>query len=128
MGVNRSRIYSDEVSDVRSVSKYHNRKILIDGIMFDSAKEAARYCELLLLKHAGEITDLQRQVPYELIPTQKDEKGKVLERKTSYIADFVYRDKDGKMVVEDVKGMRTEVYRLKKKLMLYIHGIQIKEV
>ena len=128
MGNNRSGVHPDTVSELRSVSKFHNKKILVDGIMFDSAKEAARYCELLLLKHTGEITDLERQVPFELIPSQKDAKGKVIERKMTYIADFVYKDKDGKRVVEDVKGMRTEVYKLKRKLMLYVHGIQIREV
>lgn len=82
------------------------------------------------MERAGEIYDLQRQVPFCVIPTQKDEiTGKVIERESRYIADFVYRDsKTHKLVVEDAKGLKTDVYRLKKKLMLYRHGIQIREV
>jgi hypothetical protein len=80
------------------------------------------------MQKAGEIYDLQRQVPFVLIPTQKDNDGKVIERQTKYIADFVYRDKDHRLVVEDTKGMKTDVYKIKKKLMLYRHGIIIREV
>ena len=108
--------------------KYHNRKVEVDGILFDSAREARRYGELKLLEKGGYISGLQLQVPFELIPNQKNIDGKVVERKVSYIADFVYLDRDGRTVVEDSKGMRTEVYKLKKKLMRYVHGIEIKEV
>lgn len=108
--------------------KYHNRKVQIDGILFDSAREARRYGELKLLEKGGYISGLRLQVPFELIPNQKNIDGKVVERKVSYIADFVYLDREGRTVVEDSKGMKTEVYKLKKKLMRYVHGIEIKEV
>lgn len=103
------------------MSKYHNRKTVVDGIVFDSAKEAARWCELRLLERAGEIQGLQRQVRYELIPKQSGE------RAVNYIADFVYTEA-GQTVVEDVKGVKTPEYRLKRKLMLWRHGIVIREV
>ena len=107
------------------MSKYHSRKVTWDGIEFDSQKEAQRYRELWLLKKAGEITNLQRQVRFELIPTQRVD-GKVVERSVTYVADFVYED-HGEIVVEDVKGLRTREYILKRKLMLYMKGIRIKE-
>lgn len=104
-------------------NKYHASKTEIDGIRFDSRKEAARYSELKLLERAGEIRDLQLQVPFELIPKQEGE------RACTYVADFVYHMTDtGKMVVEDAKGMRTDVYKIKRKLMLWRHGIRIREV
>lgn len=98
--------------------------------MFDSKHEAQRWAELKLLERAGEICELDRQVTFCLIPTQRDEiTGKVIEREAKYIADFVYRDrKTYKLVVEDAKGIKTDVYKLKKKLMLYRHGIEVKEV
>ena len=113
-------------------SKYGSKKATIDGITFDSQKEAARYTELRLLQGAGKITGLETQVKYELIPSQKRD-GKVVERGVSYIADFVYFQ-DGKKIVEDVKGYRDPKsagyakFVLKRKMMLYFHGIQIKEV
>ena len=103
------------------MSKYKNVKTTIDGITFDSKKESARYAELKLLARSGLIQNLRLQVPYELIPKQQGE------RAVKYIADFVY-DENGETVVEDVKGVRTDVYRLKKKLMLKVHGLRIKEV
>jgi hypothetical protein len=109
------------------VSKYNNAKY--NG--YDSKKEAKRAAELKLLEKAGEITSLQEQVPYELIPSQYrivNGKRRCIERAMKYIADFQYVDKDGNTVVEDAKGYRTEVYRIKKKLMLYFYDIQIKEV
>lgn len=114
--------------DNRGFSKYGNKKVVVDGITFDSKREANRYSELKLLERGKLISDLQRQVPFELIPKQVDINGKILEGKITYIADFVYKDKDGNTVVEDSKGYRTDVYRIKKKLMLYMKGIQIKEV
>lgn len=108
------------------MNKYHNKKVCYNGIAFDSKKEAHRYSELLLLERAGVITDLQMQVPFLLIPSQRIN-GKVVERECKYIADFVYTE-NRKKVVEDTKGMRTKDYIIKRKLMLYIHGIQIKEV
>jgi hypothetical protein len=106
--------------------KYGNKKVTIGGEKFDSAKEARRYGELVLLGKAGQISDLKRQVKFELIPSQKVG-GKVVERACSYVADFVYME-NGKTVVEDTKGFRTKDYIIKRKLMLYVHGIQIREV
>jgi hypothetical protein len=110
-------------------NKYSNIKTKTsDGIEFDSKAEARRWIELKLLERAGEIKDLQRQVKYILIPTQKEGK-KVIERECSYVADFVYTDvKTGKTVVEDTKGVKTKEYIIKRKLMLYVHNIKIKEV
>lgn len=106
--------------------KYHNKKITRDGETYDSVKEYRRSCELKLMERAGVITDLKRQVKFELIPSQKVD-GKVVERTVNYVADFVY-EQDGKTVVEDVKGVRTKDYILKRKMLLYFHGIRIKEV
>lgn len=107
-------------------NKYGNRKTVVDGITFDSRKEAKRYQELKLLEKAGEIKDLRRQVKYELIPSQKIN-GKVVERKVEYVADFVYLQ-NGDIVVEDTKGIRTKDYIIKRKLMLYVWGIKIVEI
>ena len=102
-------------------NKYGNRKLTgPDGQEFDSVKEYHRWGSLRLLERAGAISNLKRQVKYELIPKQ------VGERACNYIADFTYME-DGKLVVEDVKGMKTDAYRIKKKLMLWVHGIRIKE-
>lgn len=116
-------------------SKYHSKKVVIDGITFHSQKEGRRYRELLLLQHAGAITDLQRQVKYVLIPAQystegftKTGKPKCIERECSYIADFVYKDLKGLTIVEDTKGYRTTEYIIKRKLMLHVHGIRIREI
>lgn len=107
--------------------KYNAKKTIVDGIKFDSKAESARYLELKNLEKAGEISDLQRQVRFELIPSQHDENGEVIERPCYYVADFVYRE-SGKTVVEDCKGYRTDVYIIKRKLMLYRYGIKIREV
>ena len=112
--------------------KYGNKKIDVDGILFDSKKEAARYCELKLLQRAGVISDLQLQKEYELIPTQRID-GKVVERACKYKADFAYM-KDGQQVVEDVKGYRDPKsagyakFVIKRKLMLHNFGIRIVEI
>ena len=121
----------------RTQSKYRNKKVVLDGITFDSKREAKRYRELLLLEQAGEIADIQRQVKFELIPAQREpdtvgpkggkRKGRTIEREVTYIADFVYW-KNGALVVEDVKGFRKESYIIKRKLMLWVHGIRIVEV
>lgn len=118
-------------------SKYGSRKVCIDGITFDSRKEYRRFCELSLLEKAGEITELQRQVKFVLIPAQYEpdtigkrggkKRGKLIERECAYIADFVYIA-NGTKVVEDTKGFRTKDYIIKRKLMLWVHGIKIKEV
>lgn len=106
-------------------SKYKNKKSEYKGIKFDSKREMLRYIVLDDMQNKGEIEDLQLQVPFILIPpfelNGKKYKG------MKYIADFTYK-KDGKVVVEDVKGMRTDVYKIKKKLMAYVHKIEIKEV
>ena len=125
----------------RNGTKYNAHKTEIDGIEFPSKHEANRYCELKLLERAGEISDLRLQVDFELIPNQyatekrygkngKELKDKqiLLERKVVYRADFVYTDKDGNQVVEDTKGFKTKEYLIKRKLMRYIHGIEIQEV
>ena len=104
------------------MSKYNNKKI--DG--FDSIKEMKRYGELCILERAGKISGLDRQVRFQLLPNQYDDNGKCVFRGVSYIADFVYW-KEGRFVVEDVKGFRTKEYMIKKKLMYYFHRIKIKE-
>lgn len=122
--------------------KYGNKKYTVDGITFDSIREAHRYQELKLMQKAGIIQNLRLQVKFILIPTQREEStefikkgrnkgkpklGKVLENECSYIADFVYLE-NGILIVEDAKGMRTKDYIIKRKLMLKVHGIRIKEV
>lgn len=102
-------------------SKYHAEKVTINGIRFDSKKEANRYRQLRIMERAGTISGLQLQVPFVLIP--KNSNG----REIRYIADFVYTQ-DGQQVVEDVKGFKTAVYKLKRRMMKEIHGIDIKEV
>lgn len=107
-------------------SKYGNKKIKLSGGTFDSRLEAARWGELKLLQKAKKISDLERQKKYLLIPAQYED-GKCVERACSYVADFVYK-KDGETIVEDTKGFKTPEYKIKKKLMLYVHGIRIREV
>lgn len=104
-------------------NKYHAEK----SGGYDSKKEHKRANELKLMQRAGLIANLREQVKYVLIPTQRDSAGNLMERECSYYADFVY-DVDGKTVVEDTKGVRTPEYRLKRKLMLYVHGISIVEI
>ncbi len=124
--------------------KYRNRKVKVDGILFDSKKEAQRYQELKLLESVGEICLLKCQDKFVLLPEQREEcnevykkgkhkgelkKGKLIERECVYIADFTYFDvASGEIVVEDVKGVKTREYVLKRKLMLFIHGIRIREI
>ena len=107
--------------------KYGNQKYELDGLLFDSKKEAKRWAELLLMEKARQIKYLSRQVPYTLIPTQRDDKGKVIERECKYIADFVYEE-NGQVVVEDTKVFKTPEYIIKRKLLLYNYGIRIREV
>lgn len=109
-----------------SGSKYHARKVMVDGHNFDSVKEAARYSVLMQKQERGEISGLELQPEFRLIPAQR---GKTRsERAVMYRADFRYRGADGMEHVEDVKGVRTREYMLKRKLMLYIHGIEVEEV
>jgi hypothetical protein len=116
-------------------SKYHNKKVMFDGIIFDSKKERDRYKELSALEDEGKISNLRLQVPYVLIPKQelpkpvrKSGRMKYSETACRYVADFVYIDAAGNEVVEDAKGMRTAEYNIKRKLMLMVHGIQIMEI
>lgn len=121
---------------------YRIRTATSDGAIHDSRKEANRWCELTLLERAGKISNLQRQVPFELIPAQYEsferygKNGKRLkdgqrciEKSVVYIADFVYNE-DGKKVVEDVKSAATkkkESYIIKRKLLLWLTGIKLRE-
>ena len=119
-------------------SKYHSRRVYALGKWFDSQREANRFCELSMLEKRGYISNLKTQVPFELVPAQYEpetigkrggvKKGKCIEKSVVYYADFVYTEKDGETVVEDSKGVRTDVYKIKKKLMLHVHGIRIREV
>lgn len=101
--------------------KYNNQKVHILNEVFDSKKEMRRYGELIILEKAGLISNLRRQIKFELIPKQESERSCV------YIADFVYEE-NGKTVVEDAKGMKTKDYIIKRKLMLWRYGIKIREV
>lgn len=103
--------------------KYNNKKTMLDGIKFDSKREASRYCELLILQKAGEIKDLKLQPKFTL--QMKFRYKEKTYRAISYIADFQYTEvKTGLNVVEDVKGMRTPVFNIKEKLFLYQYGEQ----
>ena len=110
------------------MNKYHNKKCKApDGQTFDSLKEASRWDELLWLERAGKISDLRRQVRFEVIPKQDGENA------VFYVADFVYT-RDDKTVVEDVKGCRNtsdpayRIFVIKRKLMLQRYGIKVEEV
>ncbi len=126
-------------------NKYKNNKCVVDGIVFDSRREARRYKELMLMQAAGKISRLQRQVKFVLIPAQYlptgevykrgEKKGqpkmKLAERECSYIADYVYYDSNNKLHVEDVKGYKGgeayNLFKIKRKMMLYIHKIRVEE-
>lgn len=107
--------------------KYRNEHTVVDGEKFDSRAEARRWLDLKQLLKGGVISGLQRQVRFVLIPRLTRPSGGI-ERETAYVADFVYCDTAGKRVVEDVKGAATPEYRLKRKLMLHVHGIEIREI
>lgn len=98
------------------MNKYHNRKVTVDGITFDSVKEKDYYCELKVLRMAGVVKDFERQVKYVLQESFKYFKR--TERAITYIADFRVTYADGHVEVVDVKGYRTDVYRIKRKLLL----------
>jgi hypothetical protein len=126
------------------MGKYGNiKRRTADGILHDSIKEARRWNELKLLERAGVITDLHRQVKFVLIPkleetyeriSQKTGKRlkdgvRTLEHECAYVADFVYQDaKTGELFVEDTKGVKTKDYIIKRKLMLWLYSIRIKEL
>lgn len=125
-------------------NKYNAHKTEVDGISFDSHKEAARYVQLSMLQKAGEIKDLKLQVKFVLIPTQREpdiigkrggrKPGRLIEQELSYVADFVYIDTaTGQQVVEDVKGYTGDgsaykIFVIKRKLMLYKYGIRVQEI
>lgn len=130
------------------MSKYKNKKVCVNGLSFDSVKESKRYIHLLEKERNGEISSLQTQVKYVLIPSQYEsyerygkngqrlkDGSRNIERELVYIADFVYVDnRTGKTVIEDVKGYKNKksgayaIFTIKRKLLLYLHGIRIKEV
>lgn len=127
----------------RYPTKYGNKKTVAHGIQFDSKHEADVYMELRIMQEQGLIHDLKLQEKYVLIPAQYEtsnevykkgahkgepKKGKLIEKEVSYLADFDYYTKEGDHVVADAKGFRTKEYILKRKMMLYIHGIRIMEV
>lgn len=110
--------------------KYRNQKVVIDGITFDSKREAGRYQELQALAARNLIEDLRHQVPFELAPGVRFSDEKRAKPALRYVADFAYR-LDGRLVVEDVKSAITAkaaAYRIKRHLMLAVHGIEVQEV
>lgn len=119
-----------EPKKISAQSKYRSRKYEVGDRTFDSEKEAKRYADLITLQKAGIIKNLELQKTYELIPTQRDESGKVIERACYYYADFVYERCDGVKIVEDVKSKatKTPLYVVKSKLMLYRYGVKVQEV
>lgn len=124
-----------------SISKYHNHAIKVNGERFASKKEFLHWCQLLEMQEQGLISDLRRQVKFVLIPAQretetvtprgKQKPGKVIEREVAYYADAVYVQ-NGETIVEDVKGYHGggayEVFKIKRKLMLHLYGILVKEI
>lgn len=119
--------YREYISKRKKGDKYNNTKTTLDGITFDSEKEAARYAELKVLEKAGAITDLERQKKFILQPSFYYQGKK--QRPIIYICDFCYKQ-NGKTIIEDVKSPITknnQVYKLKKKMMLY-KGYEVKEV
>lgn len=110
------------------MNKYKSKKTKFLGIDFMSLKEAMRYDELLILLNSGEISDLRLQVPFDLAPSVKFNGEKRAKPALRYFADFVYFDKGGNRIVEDVKGIETKEFRIKRHLMASVHGIQIKLV
>lgn len=105
-------------------NKYNSLPTTIDNIKFHSKKESARYVQLKLDEKAGLIKDLKLQVPFELIPKMVIN-GKT-ERAIKYVADFTYYDPENNYIVEDVKGMITDIFKIKYRLMKQVHGIDIK--
>lgn len=110
----------------RKHQKYRNRVTETADGRFDSEAEYRHWCHLKIRQRVGEISDLKRQVVFELIPAQKRPSGG-MERACSYVADFVYQE-GGKTVCADVKGCATGEYIMKRKLMLHIHGVEVKEI
>ena len=116
------------VEKPKKVSKYRNEKVSVNGVKYDSKKEAKRAEQLETQERLGIISQLSKQVKFVLQPSFKFAGHTI--REIAYVADFVYYEK-GTQVVEDVKSPITRanpVYKLKKKMMMYVHGIEIKEV
>lgn len=111
----RKYLATGKMPTSQTKSKYRNSRTELDGVTYDSKKEARRAAELNLMLKSGEIVTLARQVRFRLT------KG------IEYVADFVYTTKDGEEIIEDVKGIKTDVYKLKKKLMKELRGIEILE-
>lgn len=108
--------------------KYRNEKTDVDGIRFDSRAEAARWVQLVRMQQAGEIADLRRQVTFELVPSVKFFGAKRATPAIRYVADFGYTDVRANLpVIEDVKGMLTRVYKIKRHLMKHLFNIDIVE-
>lgn len=108
-------------------NKYSNQKVIVGGIQFSSIKESSRYLELLLLQRAKKITDLELQPVFVIAESVVLDGRRKAQRK--YIADFRYKDLEtGQTVVEDVKGMKTAEYKLKRHLVMAVHGIEVKEL
>ena len=125
-----SRIFK-RTTDDKGSNKYHAKKTMIDGIIFDSKKEADYYCTLRMKEKATDpkerVENIERQIPFELQPQFKH-KGSTI-RAIKYLADFVVTYADGRKEVVDTKGFRTETYRLKKKMLLYKYpDIDFKEI
>ena len=112
------------------MTKYFGEKIVVDGETYDSLNEYERWCDLRLLERDGKISELNRKVKYVLVPSQRDESGKLIEHEVSYIAAFEYI-LDGNKVIEDStdygRGASYQLFSIKRKLMLYKFGIKIKE-
>jgi hypothetical protein len=115
-------INPEKLERKKNKSKFSNIKVIVDGKRFDSKKEARRYVELLVMEKNGKIHDLRLQVPYVLVERNETE------RECIYKADFQYRNRKDELVVEDTKGFKTQLYVLKRKLMLEKFGIKIIEI
>lgn len=118
-------LVGDKKSRTRQ-NKYLNVRVELDGITFDSERERDRYAELKVMEKSRLIKDLTLQPVFELVPAIR-ENGKIVQRAVTYKADFSYTY-NGSLVVEDAKGVKTDVYKLKKKIMRYVHGIEVREV
>lgn len=106
-------------------SKYRNKRVVAGGLHYDSKAEYRRHQELMLLEHSGEIRDLRFQVPFELVPSVRFIGARRAQPAMRYIADFVYVDKTGRQIIEDVKGCMTREFILKRHLMLALLGLHI---
>lgn len=121
-------MYPVQLQQVQKRTKYHNKKTTVDGIEFDSRAEATRWCTLRVLEKAGAITDLKRQVPFELVPSVKLAGARAAKPAIRYVADFTYIER-GALVVEDTKSEATAKlsdFRIKLHLMKWRHGIDVR--